>query len=109
VFPEGGDELLKESEAKKAELEAKGWKSSPRRNLSMATYGTPAEGDVVVQKTPEVCLIKRVKDGIPKEELGNDRTPEYAVAKACKIASVERVDVWLTTDEFGYERLASFS
>ena len=42
-------------------------------------------------------------------DIGNETTPEQAVAKACKAACAGRAAVWLTDDDSDFQKLADFA
>jgi hypothetical protein len=75
----------------------------------MPEYGQPKTGDIVVKKTPMVCFIKRIHTDKLSDDIGNETTPEHAVAKACKAACAGRATVWLTDDDSDFQKLADFA
>jgi hypothetical protein len=56
-----------------------------------------------------VCFIKRINAGKLSDDIGNEKTPERAVAKACKAACAGRAAVWLTDDDAEFQMLADFA
>jgi hypothetical protein len=75
----------------------------------MSESGQPQTGDIVVKKTPMVCFIKRIHSGKLSDDIGNEKIPERAVAKACKAACAGRAAVWLTDDDTEFQKLADFA
>jgi hypothetical protein len=75
------------------------WNVSDHGGNVMPESGQPQTGDIVVKKTRMVCFIKRIHSGKLLDDIGNEKTPEHAVAKACKAACAGRVAVWLTDDD----------